>query len=276
MRYTKAALPSPQLIARWQAKGLVIADIAAAERALTFVGYFRIRGYALPLMQPSPTGRIFVAGATFDNILARYELDRDLRRIVLGQLERIEVAVRTVISNQMALQYGPFWYFNHPQQVLGHAGPAGRVEAFRIGGFLSEVERETHRSRDPFAQHYFTTYTEPLLPPSWLMAECVSFGKWSQLYKHLQKAEPAHPNPKKAVAKVFGLSVSYMSLFLSFHVPVPILFRTSYFHQYSILLYVVLLLPYRFVVTQKNHLEQSKQSGTERPDFAIWGCIENT
>ena len=42
MRYTKAALPSPQLIARWRAKGLVIADIAAAERALTFVGYFRL------------------------------------------------------------------------------------------------------------------------------------------------------------------------------------------------------------------------------------------
>ena len=214
MRYTKAALPSPQLIARWRAKGLVIADIAAAERALTFVGYFRLRGYALPLMQPSPTGRIFVVGATFDNILARYELDRDLRRIVLGQLERIEVAVRTVIGNQMALQYGPFWYFNHPQQVLGQAGPAGRVEAFRIGGFLSEVERETHRSRDPFAQHYFTTYTEPLLPPSWLMAECVSFGKWSQLYKHLQKAETAHPNPKKAVAKTFGLSVSLMESWL--------------------------------------------------------------
>lgn len=111
MRYTKAALPSPQLIARWQAKGLAIADIAAAERALTFVGYFRLRGYALALMQPSPTGRIFVAGATFDNILACYELDRDLRRIVLGQLERIEVAVRTVkfaVFVESALAYFDF------------------------------------------------------------------------------------------------------------------------------------------------------------------------
>ena len=206
MKYSKAALPIADLLARWRAKGLHIPDTAAAERALTFVGYFRLRGYALPLMQQQPSGnRVFKAGVSFADILARYELDRDLRRITLGQLERIEVAMRTVISNQMSLQYGPFWYLNHPMQVLGHAtGSKGRPEAFSIGSFLGEVERETHRSKDLFAQHYFNTYTDPLLPPSWLMAECLSFGKWSKLYKHLQKADPAHPNPKKEVAKAFG------------------------------------------------------------------------
>lgn len=214
MKYTKPALPATDLLARWQSKGLTIADTAAAIRALTFIGYFRLRGYALPLMQPSSAGRVFNPGTTFEDILARYELDRDLRRIVLGQLERIEVAVRTVVSNQMALQYGPFWYLNYPLQVLGHASSQGRVEPFKLGGFLSEVERETHRSRDLFAQHYYTTYTEPLLPPSWLMAECMSFGKWSQLYKHLQKADAAHPNPKKAIAKTFGLSVSLLESWL--------------------------------------------------------------
>lgn len=46
------------------------------------------------------------------------------------------------------------------------------------------------------------------------MAECVSFGTWSKLYKHLQKAEPKHPNPKKEIAKVFGLSVSLLESWL--------------------------------------------------------------
>ena len=216
MKYSKAALPIADLLARWRAKGLHIPDTAAAERALTFVGYFRLRGYALPLMQQQPSGNpVFKAGVSFADILARYELDRDLRRITLGQLERIEVAMRTVISNQMSLQYGPFWYLNHPMQVLGHAtGSKGRPEAFSIGSFLGEVERETHRSKDLFAQHYFNTYTDPLLPPSWLMAECLSFGKWSKLYKHLQKADPAHPNPKKEVAKAFGLSVPLLESWL--------------------------------------------------------------
>lgn len=215
VKYNKPALSNADLLARWQAKGLAVASAAEAERALNFIGYFRLRGYALPLMTRTPTGRQFNPGVTFADILARYELDRDLRRITLGQLERIEVAVRTVISNVMSLQYGPFWYLNHPSQVLGHAsGPKGKPEPFKLGGFLGEVERETHRSKDTFAQHYFSTYTEPLLPPSWLMAECLSFGKWSVLYQHLQKADPAHPNPKKTVAKAFGLSVSLLESWL--------------------------------------------------------------
>jgi abortive infection bacteriophage resistance protein len=215
MKYTKPALTDAQLLARWQAKGLAVPDVPAAERALCFIGYFRLRGYALPLMQPAPGGRVFKAGASFPDILARYELDRELRRITLGQLERIEVAVRTVISNVMSLQYGPFWYLNVPgQQVLGAVPGARGQEPFALGSFLADVERETRRSRDLFAQHFFKTYSEPLLPPSWLMAECLSFGKWSTLYKHLQKADPAHPNPKKAVAKVFGLSAPLVESWL--------------------------------------------------------------
>lgn len=128
MKYTKPALTDAQLLARWQAKGLTVPDMSAAERALRFIGYFRLRGYALPLMQAAPGGRVFKPGTSFPDILARYELDRELRRITLGQLERIEVAVRTVISNVMSLQYGPFWYLNVPgQQVLGAVpGPAVR------------------------------------------------------------------------------------------------------------------------------------------------------
>lgn len=87
MKYAKPALTDAQLLARWQAKGLLVPDPEAAERALCFIGYFRLRGYALPLMQTAPGGRVFKSGANFSDILARYELDRDLRRITLGQLE---------------------------------------------------------------------------------------------------------------------------------------------------------------------------------------------
>lgn len=216
MRYAKPALSNADLLVRWQTKGLAIPDMGAAQRALHFVGYFRLRGYALPLMLRQPDGsRVFKAGASFTDILARYELDRDVRRITLGQLERIEVAVRTVLSNQMSQQYGPFWYLNYPAQVLSHApGRHHKKEAFAIGRFLSGVERDSRQSSDLFAKHYFDKYTEPLLPPSWLMAECVSFGIWSKLYKHLQKAEPHHPNPKKEIAKAFGLSVGLLESWL--------------------------------------------------------------
>ncbi len=216
MKYDKVARPDADLLARWQEKGLHVPNPDDALRALTFVGYFRLRGYALPLMRSMPNGgRVFKAGVSFPDILARHDFDRDLRNITLEWLGRIEVAVRTVISNQMSQQYGPFWYLNHPQQVLAHApGRGNRPEAFAIGRFLSSVERDTRHSSDLFARHYFEKYDEPLLPPSWLMAECVSFGTWSRLYKHLQKSGPARPNPKKEIAKIFGLSVSLVESWL--------------------------------------------------------------
>jgi len=122
VKYTKVPLSNADLLARWQAKGLAISNVVDAERALSFIGYFRLRGYAVPVMNTTQAGRVFHPGTRFEDILARYEFDRELRRITLSQLERIEVAVRTVISNQMSMQYGPFWYLNHPAQVLQEQG----------------------------------------------------------------------------------------------------------------------------------------------------------
>jgi abortive infection bacteriophage resistance protein len=50
MKYEKPALSLDALLSRWQMKGLVVPDLDAARRALTFIGYFHLRGYALPLM----------------------------------------------------------------------------------------------------------------------------------------------------------------------------------------------------------------------------------
>ncbi|WP_084330691.1 Abi family protein [Castellaniella defragrans] len=215
MKYTKQALSEAQLLARWRDKGLIIKDEPAALNALQFVGYFRLRGYALSLMTAANGQRMFRPGVTFDDIIRRYDFDRELRRITLGQLERIEVAIRTVISNHMSLHYGPFWYINHPQQVLGQApGPRGKPVPFQIGKLLADIERDTHRSKDLFAQHYYAKYTDPLLPPSWLVAECITFRQWSNIYEHLQKADPQQPNPKKEVARTFGLSVPLVGSWL--------------------------------------------------------------
>lgn len=43
------------------------------------------------------------AGTTFDEVLGLYIFDRKLRLIVLDALERVEVAVRAALGDQMAL-----------------------------------------------------------------------------------------------------------------------------------------------------------------------------
>ncbi len=215
MQYKKSALSNTELLSRLESKGLIIDAPDVAMRALDFIGYFRLRGYALPFMYPTSEGKKFTSGITFNDILLRYEFDRDLRRLVLGQLESIEIAVRTSICNHMAIDYGPFWYLNYPMQVLGHQSTKHKVSSpFEMGAFLNHVERTARRSRDLHAQHYFKKYSDPLFPPSWLMAECLSFGYWSKLYKHLQKGNQTKGSPKKIIARKFDLTPSLFESWL--------------------------------------------------------------
>jgi abortive infection bacteriophage resistance protein len=209
MNYQKPALSITQQIAHWEAKGLVIQDQAVAQSALRFIGLFRLKGYALPFMVQTQSGRQFNAGTTLEQILSLYQFDRELRVLIMRELECIEVAIRTVISNTLSeLQSDPFWYLDPNKVLLGDIVKSnGRVVQFDHAYFLAEVKKETTRSSDEFARHYFRKYTSPALPPSWVASECLSFGKWSRLYAHLKVG-------KTPIASSFSLPVDVMESWL--------------------------------------------------------------
>ncbi len=183
----------------------MIASDAEAERFLRAVGYFRFRGYALPFMQEAPIGfphgnRRFKPGTTFEQIRSLYEFDRALRSLVMEQIDRIEVAVRTVILQELNTHSGVHWYLDFTKEVFKEASDQAK--------WFGEVAKEIERSKNQqFIVHYRNKYTNPRLPPSWAVAECLSFGKWSTLYKQL-----AHG--KSAIAGVFALSAPVLESWL--------------------------------------------------------------
>lgn len=209
MKYQKPALSITQQIAHWEAKGLIIQDQTAAQTALRFIGLFRLKGYALPFMVQTANGRQFNPGTTLEQVLTLYQFDRELRVMVMRELECIEVAIRTVISNTLSESLNdPFWYLDPNQTLLGDITRGnGKVVHFDRAYFLAEVAKETRRSSDEFARHYFRKYTDPILPPSWLASECLSFGKWSRLYEHLKVG-------KTPIASNFGLGVDVLESWL--------------------------------------------------------------
>jgi abortive infection bacteriophage resistance protein len=196
MKYTKPVLSVADGVARLQNKGLAVTDVAGAEKFLRAVGYFRFRGYALPFMQQAPAGfahgtRQFMAGTQFGDVQNLYEFDRSLRNLVMEQIDRIEVAVRTAILQELNSTFGPHWYTDFSQPIFKDRHDQAK--------WFGDVAREVERSKHQFITHYTRTYTSPLLPPSWAVAECLSFGKWSALYTQLNHG-------KGAIAATFGLS----------------------------------------------------------------------
>ncbi|GGC43557.1 hypothetical protein GCM10011371_33700 [Novosphingobium marinum] len=83
---------------------MAIPDPAAAEYWLRHVSYYRLSAYWLYFEHPKGTpGPRFKPGTSFDQVTALYDLDRNLRRIVMRGCEHVEVALRGSWAHQLAL-----------------------------------------------------------------------------------------------------------------------------------------------------------------------------
>jgi abortive infection bacteriophage resistance protein len=203
MKFEKPALPIPELLGKWRDRGLQIQDASEAEHYLRFIGYYRLSAYALPLQESvasvdAGVDKPFKVGASFGDILNLYRFDRELRLLFMDAIERIEVAVRTCIVNEMSLAHGPHWFMD-----AVHFNPNAR--RFKHHQFLDLVDKElkiANGSKSPhkphhevFINHYYDTYTEPYLPPAWMIAETLTLGTWSQIFENLRVTEK-----RKAIA----------------------------------------------------------------------------
>jgi abortive infection bacteriophage resistance protein len=189
--FQKKAETPAVLVQKLIAQGLHVADRASAQRVVEFVGHYRLKGYWFHLIDPAT--RQFPPGTTFEALYARYDFDRALRRLVMDHLERIEVAIRTVMSNFLSLKYGPHWFLN--------LGIFKSSETWSVGSMLQKIEQEIGRAKKRlFVESFYNHYDDPHLPPSWAVVECVTFGMWSQTFGILRD-----PQDKKAIASKFGL-----------------------------------------------------------------------
>lgn len=146
---------------------LSLPDPAAAEHYLKFIGYYRLTGYGLSFYDR--TTRRYQPGKSFQDLLDHYVFDRELRVMVMDEIERIEIAVRTAIVNELSLKHGPHWYLNYKLFLP-------KPNSLQYGELLRKIEAETGRSKELFIYHYKNKYSEPYLPPAWMAAECLSFG----------------------------------------------------------------------------------------------------
>lgn len=198
MQFTKPAISIDDQITLLSKRGLVIGDEARARHYLTYVSYYRLRAYWLPFEAAAAGDHLFPAGTTFDDVLALYIFDRQLRLLVMDAVERVEVAIRAAWAHHMAMAYGAHGYLEqgHYQDVARHAKA------------VSELTKEFERSRDTFADHYRKKYGSPALPPIWMAAELMSFGLLSKFIGDLKLR-----SDRQAIAKPFGIDEKVLTSF---------------------------------------------------------------
>ena len=191
--FSKLAATPEQLLLKLTGRGLVVPPSTHTQALayLRYVGGYRLKGYWFHAVDPNT--KRFPAGYTFDHLVQRCEFDRELRAATIAAIDRLEVAIRTVMANYLSLAHSPHWFLD--------TGIFKPTHKWGMGRFIKKIEDEVARSKGKrFVGHYLAHYDEPYLPPSWVVCECVSFGLWSHTYSILRNA-----NDKKAISKKFGV-----------------------------------------------------------------------
>jgi len=187
--YNKPSLTYSEQIHQLKARGLTIENEKKALHLLENISYYRLSGYWYPLLVDKQN-HIFKPTATFDTAFKMYCFDRELRQMVLAELEKIEVAVRAKMTYIMSHKHGAFWF----QQAHLFSNPLAHAET------LANIGKEFNRSDEEFIFAFKSKYLDTF-PPSWMTMEITSFGSLSMLYKNLKPGKE-----KREVAHYFGLA----------------------------------------------------------------------
>ena len=196
--YAKPPLPVQDQVSLLKSRSLEIPDEARAIRYLQNIRYYRLSGYMYPFLADTKQ-HLYKKGTTFEDILDLYRFDRELRLLVFSAIEKIEIALRSLITNEFSVaSQNPFWY----AESAYFANPA------KHAAFLDSLSLNISRSNDVFIKHFYNTYSNPW-PPIWVIFEILSMGQFSILYSITAKSPP-----RKAVADYFGVKEVVLSTWL--------------------------------------------------------------
>lgn len=190
--YTKPALDYADQLQRLKDRGLIVENDTKALHVLENISYYRLSGYWYPMLSEPKVDHNFKPDSTFNNAFKLYCFDRELRKLISGELEKIEIAVRAKMIYELSHRYGTFWYTN--ATIFKNAAQHGKTQA--------KILEEYSRSDEKFIVDFKKKYNDPK-PPSWIMLEITSFGSLSMLYKNLSGTRD-----RRDIARYFGLDDS--------------------------------------------------------------------
>jgi abortive infection bacteriophage resistance protein len=187
--YTKPFLSYPEQLSLLKLRGMMFPDEEKALHLLEKIGYYRLSGYWYPLLSDK-IEHIFKSNADFETAFSLYKFDRELRKLVSAEIEKIEVAIRAKMAYEFSMAYHQFWI----EDASLFTSSRNHLAT------LDKIKEEYVRSNEEFILAFKNKYSDTL-PPACIILEVASFGTLSRLYRNLKPTKT-----KRNVAKSFALS----------------------------------------------------------------------
>lgn len=188
--FTKKAKTVQEQVAQLQARGLHIAKPKIAEKYLLNISYYRLGEYWY-VMQEEKEEHVFKPNSKFEDVIALYNFDTELRLLLFDVIEKIEISLRTKLIYYLSLEFDPWWFQNFELFTDSRA----------LVKTLSSLEEEIERTKDKAIKNHLKKHKDDKrFPPAWKSLEQTSFGGLSKLYGNLKHKM----NSKDTIAKEFG------------------------------------------------------------------------
>lgn len=251
MEFDKPSQSTEYHIQLLKERGLTITDDDRADYYLSNIGYYRLSGYMYPFQENDH--HQFKAGVSFKKVLNHYIFDKKLRFLLLDALERIEISLRTNLTNHYSLSNGPHWFMD--QNLFNNSVLHSQ--------FIADLNERCKDSNEKFIKAYRYKYSKPELPPSWMAFETLTFGSVVSVYENLKDDDN-----KKAIAKTFGTFPSILESWLK-----SMLFVRNCSAHHSRLWNRRIPLKPMIPTRKKNRFLQTVNDNTNKQLYGILSCI---
>ncbi|MBF1066715.1 MAG: Abi family protein [Prevotellaceae bacterium] len=202
----KVAKTIDEQIALLKSRNVQFRDVEKAKEQLLDIGYFRLGFCFFPFEKSFPQkekrNHIYNEDTFFENAVALYYFDFDVRQLLQKHLQRIEVSLRTNIIHWVSLEYkdNNLWFVD-PQIVEGKFADS----------FTEKVYKEIRRKSDIIRRHHLN-HPNDLFAPPWKTIEFMTFGSLVELYKSLKDTKL-----KLFISRRFGVNsikqfISYLDI----------------------------------------------------------------
>lgn len=190
----KQATTLEQQIAKLRSRKVEIADEEKAKEVLLDIGYYRLGFYFFPFEKSYPNLRnrdhMMQDGTKFEDAVALYYFDFDVRNLLNRYISRIEVAFRTYMTYYLSNKYAndTTWFVN--PSVVSQT-------------FCDNFETTCYISikKNAAIRRHHSKYRSDKYAPAWKTMEYMTLGNMLVLYQNLLVLED-----KRTIAKHFGIN----------------------------------------------------------------------
>ncbi len=185
-------------------RNLTILDRKAADFALRNYGYYEIvNGYKIFLLDESKTVETFLEKETFEHLVSLYNLDKQIRNLVMQATLEIELSLRTALAYTLAEDFGVL-ESDYLDRTKYNRGKFQRKHNKYQRDFLLDMLKDIAANRpvEPL-ESYRSNHNH--IPP-WILLKETTLGNITNFIKILKG-----PQKDKVISLCTGLPNSQLS-----------------------------------------------------------------